>query len=129
MTILEKFHKIETAKQIYNIHYCNAGVGFQFYDPDKDDGIGRQSWKSGLTIDKYYPSFVQAVEGEFARLPEPDHESIAQMMIEDFEHVIELIDNLRDRPERDTTAEEVEIYLIAKIAISRREKGNNYAEK
>ena len=64
MTILEKLHTIEQAKCIYNIHYCKAGVGFCFYEEDF-----KKDWRDNLRTDRYYPSFAEAVEAEFARLP------------------------------------------------------------
>lgn len=80
MTILEKLHAIEDAKCIYNIHYSNAGVGFCFYDSEKIQFRGRfidgtsafirdDRWREGLTTDKYYPTFEEAVEAEYQRLP------------------------------------------------------------
>jgi len=71
MTILEKLHKIEEQKTIYNIHYCNAGVGFLFYYPEKDIGRskhGRTSFMNALSVEEYYPTFEEAVEAEYARL-------------------------------------------------------------
>lgn len=79
--ILEKLHKIEAKKIIYNIHYCRAGVGFIFYDPEivkepeitKKVKIGNKeidtktplNWETGLVVNKYYPTFEKAVEEEY----------------------------------------------------------------
>lgn len=65
MTPLDKLHTIEEAKTIYNIHYCNAGIGFQFFygnNPHADN------FKDYLTVDMYYPSLEEAIEGEWKRL-------------------------------------------------------------
>ncbi len=75
-TLLEKLQAIEKAKCIYNIHYCNAGVGFIFYDETKVEKkkaelnreLTERSWRDGLTVDRYYPSFPEAVEAEYVRL-------------------------------------------------------------
>ena len=76
MTILEKLHAIEKAKTIYNIHYCNAGVGFVFYYPDKVPEPERVNvmtnrpikWEEGLSVERYYPTFEEAVEAEYENL-------------------------------------------------------------
>ncbi len=80
MTILEKLHKIEEKKCIYDIHYCRAGVGFLFYDPRRIKGVDEtraekerhlykpKNWREGLSVEKYYPTFEEAVESEFKRL-------------------------------------------------------------
>ena len=84
MTILEKLHKIEEIKTIYDIHYCNAGIGFMFYYPEKVENpeithkvkIGDKTidterpekWRTGLSVDKYYPTFEEAVEAEYKNL-------------------------------------------------------------
>ena len=77
---LEKLKTIERAKCIYNIHYCNAGVGFCFYDSEKDPQELRDrfigdmnipeniSWRKALTMDKYYPTFEEAVDAEYKRI-------------------------------------------------------------
>ena len=64
MTILEKLHAIEEAKTIYDIHYCNAGIGFIFFYPEK----AKQNWKEGLNVECYYPSFEKAIEAEYNKL-------------------------------------------------------------
>lgn len=66
MKILDKLHKIEKAKCIYNIHYCKAGIGFVFWDRKKVKSA--KNWRDGLTIEKYYPTFEEAVEAEFNKL-------------------------------------------------------------
>ncbi len=87
MTILEKLHAIEGAKCIYNIHYCKAGVGFIFYYPGKvpepektakiqiPNPVNKEldtkrplRWREGLSVEKYYPTFEEAVEAEYARI-------------------------------------------------------------
>lgn len=64
--IMEKLHKIEEEKTIYDIHYCRAGVGFIFYYPDKDKG----SWREALSVERYYDTFEEAVEAEYNKLKE-----------------------------------------------------------
>ena len=74
MTILDKLHKIEDAKIIYDIHYCRAGVGFVFYEPpnsvDAPQGMYPKNWKDYLVVNTYYETFEKAVDGEFTRLGE-----------------------------------------------------------
>ena len=83
MTILNKLHSIESKKSIYNIHYCQAGVGFIFYCPEKDPMEFREKeivagikfkenigWKKALSVEKYYPTFEEAVEEEYQKLKE-----------------------------------------------------------
>ena len=79
-TFLEKLSAIEGAKCIYNINYCNAGVGFCFYLPEKDPREFRDNfigdinipedigWHKALSTDKYYKTFELAVDAEFERL-------------------------------------------------------------
>lgn len=69
MNTLEKLHRIEKQRVIYDIHYCSAGVGFIFYSPP----VGyvrdvQEGWKKYLTVDKYYSTFVKAVNAEFNNL-------------------------------------------------------------
>ena len=83
MTTLDKLHTIEAVKTIYNIHYCRAGVGFCFYDPEKDPQEFRDrliygvnvpediGWTKALTTDRYYKTFEEAVSAEYERLPAP----------------------------------------------------------
>ena len=84
MTVLEKLHKIEEVKIIYNIHYCRAGVGFIFYYPQKVLNPKNTkkyycntrvinlkypiNWKEGLSVDTYYPTFEKAVKAEYKKL-------------------------------------------------------------
>lgn len=74
MTTLEKLKAIEEKKVIYNICYRVAGVGIMFYDESRlngAEGPGRalyDGWEKGLYVDKYYPTFEQAVDAEYARL-------------------------------------------------------------
>lgn len=68
MTILEKLKRIEKSKIIYNIHYCNAGVGFTFYEPIEGLVDPANNWQQCLTTNRYYPTFSKAVSAEFKRL-------------------------------------------------------------
>ena len=70
MTTLEMLHEIEKQKTIYNIHYCNAGVGICFYYPEKSPQGRREGWKLGLSTDRYYSSFEEMVEAEYKKLGE-----------------------------------------------------------
>lgn len=69
---LTKLHEIEDATTIYNIHYCRAGVGFSFYEPPDDFEIKfpykSEEWRQYLHVYAYYPTFEEAVEGEYKRL-------------------------------------------------------------
>ncbi|VAW59594.1 hypothetical protein MNBD_GAMMA08-10 [hydrothermal vent metagenome] len=60
---LQKLAILETEKCIYNIHYCNDGVGITFYYPEKDTGMLNKT----LNCDQYYPTFEECIAGEFAR--------------------------------------------------------------
>lgn len=78
MTIMQKLHKIEEVKTIYNIHYCNAGVGISFFDPPEgykmpkyNDSINKDYWRKYLTVDKYYSTFEECIKAEFKRLIDP----------------------------------------------------------
>lgn len=74
MTTLEKLHEIESKKVIYDIHYCRAGVGFVFYDREVEARATQvrssESWRNGLTVQQYYPTFEEAVDAEHKRLYE-----------------------------------------------------------
>lgn len=65
---MDKLHYIEDSNvifnPIYNIHYCNAGVGIIFYDPTKDTG----NFRDALTVHKYYENFEDCVDAEYQRL-------------------------------------------------------------
>mgnify|MGYP001576195892 CR=1 FL=1 len=65
MTILQKLHKIEEEKNIYDIHYCKAGVGIIFYYPEK---IKTGNWKDGLSVERYYPTFEECIKAEYKKL-------------------------------------------------------------
>ncbi len=67
---LEKLHKIEEAKNIYDIHYCRAGIGFLFYEPPKgfETNLQHDDWKKYLTVDRYYDTFEKAVNAEYEKL-------------------------------------------------------------
>jgi hypothetical protein len=70
MTVLEMLREIEEKKCIYNIHYCKAGVGFIFYEGGAEF---TENWRDELVVDRYYPTFEEAVKGEWervCRLPE-----------------------------------------------------------
>ncbi len=73
MTILDKLHFIEEHKTIYNIHYCRAGKGFIFYDEGKiknliPNGGYPKNWREGLIVEKYYPTFEEAVKAEYQKI-------------------------------------------------------------
>ena len=80
MTTWQKLQEIERKKCVYNIHYCRAGIGFIFYYPEKDPmkfedvKIGDSTiqknvgWEEALSVEKYYPTFVQAVNAEYKNL-------------------------------------------------------------
>ena len=86
LTILEKLHKIEEVKIIYNIHYCRAGVGFVFYYHEKVNPRntlrmkipkGKEidlkypiNWKDGLSVETYYDTFEEAVIAEYEKIKE-----------------------------------------------------------
>ena len=65
MKILEKLRAIEKSKVIYNICFRNAGVGFMFYD---ERLVKNNDFKTGLTLEHYYPTFTKAVREEYKRL-------------------------------------------------------------
>jgi len=67
MDILDKLHEIEKQKCIYNIHYCDVGVGIIFYDPARC-GETTEDYKKGLTIDQYYKTFEECIDMEYERL-------------------------------------------------------------
>lgn len=88
MTTLQKLKVIEKKKCIYDIVYRNAGVAFCFYDKTFSDSTKNSmsnstsskvpfeewkipfldNWRNHLTIDKYYSTFVKAVNAEYKRL-------------------------------------------------------------
>lgn len=83
LTVLQMLHAIEKAKNIYDIHYCRAGVGIVFYYPEKDPGGTRDvhigtikfqtrddSWRQALSVDKYYPTFEAMVKAEYKKIQE-----------------------------------------------------------
>lgn len=56
---------------LYDIMFRNAGVGCLFYEgPRDDDGFAvTGEWKRHLVVNKYYPTFSQAIDAEYnARL-------------------------------------------------------------
>lgn len=65
MTTLEKLHAIESVKTIYAVHWCRAGVGFQFYEgPAELHG----AWRNDLRLEAYYGTFEEAVDAEYERI-------------------------------------------------------------
>lgn len=62
---------------LYDIAFRKAGVGLIFFEPPDDGTIGwrelaedadefyRRAWKQYLRVDRYYPTFVEAVEAEW----------------------------------------------------------------
>lgn len=78
--ILEQLHAIEELRIVYNIIYRKAGIAFMFFVPfritdyDESKHLSKQSeevqkaWKEGLHVIEYYPTFEDAVRGEYARL-------------------------------------------------------------
>lgn len=68
MNTLDKLHFIENTADIYNIHYCKAGVGITFYESDQDKGDTKESWRQALTTYDYYPTFEDCIDAEYARL-------------------------------------------------------------
>lgn len=71
MTVLQKLHILEKVRCIYSINFRRAGVGITFYYPDKDNG----DWHAALSTDQYYRTFEDAIEGEYAKLPQEDIDS------------------------------------------------------
>ena len=91
---MTKLAVIEQApdRTIYDIHYCNAGVGIMFYfpskDPDREARKERESaaakvsteeymrvceenqgaYKVGLSVERYYPTFAKCIAAEHERL-------------------------------------------------------------
>jgi len=79
MTILQKLHKIEEQKSIYDIHYCRAGIGIIFYEPPEgydinqkfNDSRNKDYWRKYLTVNRYYPTFEEMIKAEYKRLSQP----------------------------------------------------------
>lgn len=70
MNVLDKLHAIEEAKIIYAILWRLAGVGIEFYEGPEIVGVRRDdSWKKYLKIETYHPSFEEAVNAEYLRIP------------------------------------------------------------
>ena len=67
MTTLQKLRAIEKQKTIYDIHYCAGGVGFLFFTGNSID-IKNDEWKRHLSVERYYPTFVKAVNAEYKKL-------------------------------------------------------------
>ncbi len=64
MNILDKLHEIEEKKCIHDIHYCKGGIGLLFYYKEKDEG----NWRRALEVDRYYPTFEEAIIAEYDKL-------------------------------------------------------------
>lgn len=77
MTTLEKLealHNLETCT-LYDIMFRNAGVGMMFYYPEKvpnnilpEGRTPPKNWEQGLSVQRYYPTFEECVDAEYARL-------------------------------------------------------------
>ena len=66
---------------LHDICFRNAGVGLLFYDPPEGFEITQptlkeamktgyrtdNSWRQYLSVQKYYPTFTEAVKGEYDR--------------------------------------------------------------
>ncbi len=67
MDTLEKLHEIEKRKCIYNIHYCDVGVGIIFYYPNRSEEAAKD-YKKGLSVDQYYKTFEECINEEYDKL-------------------------------------------------------------
>lgn len=69
-TTIEMLRFIELNTVIYNVHYCKAGVGFQFYE--EKQGVEpcweADAWRQNLVTHQYYKTFSLAVKGEYERI-------------------------------------------------------------
>jgi hypothetical protein len=61
----DKLQTIIEERCVYNIHFANGGVAFQFYIGESQDD---PDWRKDLTIYKYYPTIADAIDGEYERL-------------------------------------------------------------
>jgi hypothetical protein len=71
MNTLQKLHRIEKEKTIYDIHWCRAGVGIIFWEPPKGYKKSEYSvdeWRNYLIVDQYYSSFVRCINAEYKRI-------------------------------------------------------------
>lgn len=94
MTTIDKLHAIEAVATIYNIHYCNAGIGMNFYEPGRslseaviaankernnkerleamanhrDAPPIYDGWRRNLVTYHYYPTFEAMVDAEYERV-------------------------------------------------------------
>ena len=48
------------------IVYRRAGIAFCFYE-EQTSGSIKKPWRECMTIQKYYPTFVKAINGEYKR--------------------------------------------------------------
>lgn len=54
---------------LYDIHFRNAGVGLTFFEPPEwKELTNMPEWKQHLKTHRYYPSLVEAVNGEYERV-------------------------------------------------------------
>ncbi|BCG50033.1 hypothetical protein [Ralstonia phage RP13] len=67
--------EIRSTKVVYNIHFCRAGIGIQFFDPPSGfDHVrfiyepNQVDWKKYLVVYKYYPTLQEAIAGEYRRI-------------------------------------------------------------
>jgi hypothetical protein len=60
--------EIRNKQTIYNIHFCKAGVGIQFFDPPDNDPEHSVHWEQHVKTFHYYPTFRECIETEWARL-------------------------------------------------------------
>jgi effector-binding domain-containing protein len=73
--VMKMLHEIEKEKSIYDIHYCKAGVGFVFYTGSLEYKDLPVNWKESLSVDKYYPTFEEAVKAEWDRMKQGDKDA------------------------------------------------------
>lgn len=69
MNTIDKLRAISELKCIYAILFRTAGVGFQFYTGTEEQCVHDRDWQRYLKVEKYYPTFEDAVEAEFDQLP------------------------------------------------------------
>lgn len=76
MTTLQKFAVIQRVSNLYEINFRNAGVAFQFYEPENCNMLmsdhmsnpSRHSFRDHLVVHRYYRTFGKAVDAEYRRL-------------------------------------------------------------
>lgn len=69
MVTIEKLEKLANAHgaTVYDIHHRKAGWGITWYDEALD---GATYTKEGLRLYRYYPSFQEMLNAEYARIRE-----------------------------------------------------------